>query len=880
MGFLQGGFSQLAANARFTPNCLGILDLGQSGWAASLLVVPGRGGGQPGQIRDNSAVPEIGPRNEPARGASHWPAPQEFAFVELVSRRRHRPLEKGKRCRSRAEIEKERRERFEKCQREIDAIVAEYHDRFPEALAKCIGAIYARYSSRFQDSIADQVRSLFEEAIRQGIFVPRENIFFDMAIRGCQNRRPGFSELQAATEARRFDILLVLSTSRLFRKQYKAMQFVEEEIVERGLHCLFKNWVDTRDEKQWRLKLQFAAAMDEAATGMNAENVRAAHISLLAKRRVYSTLSFGFRGEPIPGEFTKRGTPQRLIVICEEAAAYVKLIFRWFVDCLVPMDEIARRLNDDPNAPPPPKSITGLWEHRSVREVLEDERHRGQWDYGKDETKWLSKKDYSVKIPRDNPLASFRFEELRIISDEVWYAAQRILAEQPGKGRKPKDGDRRSRPRLLNKLFYCPNHDQPLYVGGTNGKTMFCKVCRCTAKAKRPLFTALNRKLALQRTCETLANLICGDKNLVQDIICACQLHVEELGRPDPLGLEQLKSAEAKLTKQIEFIMRNAGTTDDEQAEASAVLRDLRAQRVQGRAKIEAYEAIMNQKTEVPSESQVLALMDRWGGIFMKACLGDCEESIGEAREIVWRLTGGRIDLYQMGDATARRGWLQGRFKLRLLDVYVEELCGGQPAIGDRGVEVMIDYRKPRPSAEQAERAYELCQQGLLKAKIADMLEVSRSRLTKLLHDAYAARGEQMPDGRTRRSQLPVKHLKTPVYQQIADRSIALMQGKGFTDGKIGEKLGGHSAFVVGQAIRWWHESRGLPVPTSQERRLARAMLAKTLIDRGREMQSVAKELDCSTNTLRRLLDIAYLSQGQMRPDGRSRRHEGGGEGS
>jgi hypothetical protein len=57
-------------------------------------------------------------------------------------------------------------------------------------------------------------------------------------------------------------------------------------------------------------------------------------------------------------------------------------------------------------------------------------------------------------------------------------------------------------------------------------------------------------------------------------------------------------------------------------------------------------------------------------------------------------------------------------------------------------------------------------------------------------------------------------------------------------------------------------------------------MLAKNLVDGGREMQSVAEELDCSTNTLRRLLDLAYLSQGQMRPDGRARRHDGGGAGS
>jgi len=45
--------------------------------------------------------------------------------------------------------------------------------------------------------------------------------------------------------------------------------------------------------------------------------------------------------------------------------------------------------------------------------------------------------------------------------------------------------------------------------------------------------------------------------------------------------------------------------------------------------------------------------------------------------------SGGRIELYQCGESKARRGWLQGRFKVRLLSVIAEELTGASLAQDD-----------------------------------------------------------------------------------------------------------------------------------------------------------------------------------------------------
>ena len=114
----------------------------------------------------------------------------------------------------------------------------EFHEKLPRQRAKGLGGLYARYSSRFQDSLADQVRTLFEAAHQLGIFIPREHIYFDLAVKGYQDRRPGLAALRQAIAEKKFDTFLVFSTNRLFRRTYKSLQFVEEQLVEKGIRDL------------------------------------------------------------------------------------------------------------------------------------------------------------------------------------------------------------------------------------------------------------------------------------------------------------------------------------------------------------------------------------------------------------------------------------------------------------------------------------------------------------------------------------------------------------------------------------------------------------------------------------------------------------------
>src|SRR5262249_31344050 len=98
-----------------------------------------------------------------------------------------------------------------------------------------------------------------------GVFVPRDHICFDLAARGCKERRPGLQRLRQLLGSGGVQVLLVFTTNRLYRKTYKALQFVEEEVVERGIRCLFvKYGVDSADEKRWRPLLQLCDRIPRA----------------------------------------------------------------------------------------------------------------------------------------------------------------------------------------------------------------------------------------------------------------------------------------------------------------------------------------------------------------------------------------------------------------------------------------------------------------------------------------------------------------------------------------------------------------------------------------------------------------------------------------
>jgi hypothetical protein len=741
------------------------------------------------------------------------------AALDLLAFCGSRPRSRRKGPRGRDETEEDRRRLEEETAREIDQLAREFHDQLPRQQARSTGAIYARYSSRFQHSIADQVRSLFQAAVRENIFVPREHVFFDVAVRGCKERRTGLQALRTLLAGKRIQVLLVFTTNRLYRKTYKALQFVEEEVVERGIRCLFlKSGVDSADEKRWRMLLQLHAMTDEFVSGMYADNVRAAHEGLLHKKLVFGTITFGYRAREVPGAPTRRKRARCEYEIDPEAAGWVRKSFTWYVEEGLPIAEIIRRLNDDDSAPLGPKAVSGRWSRLAVGLLLSNPCYRGLWMYGKTKMVWQSRKDYSRQVPRDRPLGEQQFEELRIISDEQWYRAQKRLAEEPrGGGRRPKDGNRKTRPKLLNGFFYCAEHGRRLHVGGTQGLLMVCPVCQDLPAEQRPLYSQLNRVLALRLTCQKLAELIRPDPALIRDVIAACQQEAIRCQQPDPTRLAEARARHEKLGRQIQFVFENVGDSDDDRREAEETLRRLRSERAQAATDLARLEAETSRSVAIPTAQEVERLLARMGDILAGAGEATTPEDEGMTRQVVELLTGGRIDLVQQGERRAQRGWLRGRFRLRLLSQLVAQATGGPCGEGGDGTEVVIDYRTPTEAEVWADPVKHYYDEGMLIKAIASKLNINRNLARKALECWFERRGERPPDGRSLRASLDQKHLQRPRYQEIADEAKRLYD-EGLLVGEIARRLQCDKNTLT-KALAYWHTSRGLPVPGGRTRR-------------------------------------------------------------
>jgi hypothetical protein len=716
-------------------------------------------------------------------------------------------------------VDAERQKLHDETDREIDAVVAEFYAILPRERARCVGAIYTRYSSRYQHSITDQVRGCLQTAVQQGIHVPREFVFADLAIRGTKQRRPGLDRLKIVLARKAVKALLILTTNRLSRKTYKALQFVEEEVVGRGIRALFvKSGVDTADEKRWRMLLNQFAGIDEFVSSMYADNIRVAHEGLFQHRLVFGTVTFGYRAVEVPGPPTLQKRPRCQYAIDPEAAPWVVKIYRWFVEDRLHLAEILRRLNADPAAPLGPKAVSGRWTRQALKILLTNPRYRGLWTYGRMETVWQPAQDYARQFRRERPLAEEHFEELRLVSDELWYTAQqRLVAAQANGGRKSTDGDRKTRPLLLNGLFVCAAHRQRLYVGGVHGRTMFCPVCLGLPAAERPLFTQLNRELALRVTCHKLVELVRADAPLTAAVVEAVRQEAEALQKPDPARLSELKTCEEHLTRQIKFILENAGVTQADQDESAVELRRLRAERTRLEAERSALEGRDRQPHELPDEAQILSLLAEMGDILGAAATGADSEGFGAAREVIELLIDGRIELTQQGERKPQRGWLRGRFRVNVLSAVAGKLLGGASAGGGSAAVVEIDFREPPEVERWVDRVKELYDRGRLVKAIAAELGIHRNLVREALDVWFQRQGQRLPDGRSRRAQLEHKHLEPPLYQRVAEQVKNLeTQGRLLQD--IASELG-LALNTVTRALAFWRKSNGAEREDGRSRR-------------------------------------------------------------
>jgi site-specific DNA recombinase len=731
----------------------------------------------------------------------------------LPDRRRLQIAPRRKGPRNKADIERDKRERWDRTCREVDEVYAEYLARFPRDQATVTGVVYARFSTRFQDSIADQVRTVLEHALKLRIFVPREFVFFDLAIRGFKRNRDGLARVESVLNSKRARVLLLFSTSRLFRKTYRTLEFVDR--IHKGLEvrCIFvKSGVDTNDKERWEVLLATQSMLDQFVVTMNIANIQAAQEGLLNKQLVFGTVSFGYTGIAIDGQFTKLGRPRRRIAIDPETSRVVAMIFSWYVESELTINEIVHRLNSDPDMPLPSGATSGQWNRRVVAKLLRNPRYRGLWRYGVVESVYLPDKDYTRQRLRAEPLKEIQLDELRIESDEIWFAAQRRLAQRSvsSGGRPAVDPDRCQRPKVINDFFICPPHSR-MHVSGSYGKYMHCPVCNRLPWEERNLVSDLDRGLAFELVCRKLSELLEGDQKLIEDALAACALEVEAAQRPDPARLVPLKARLDQLQRSIDFTRRNPGESEEEQADAARFVKEQQRDRAIVAAEKSQLEALMARVPKMPGLEEVQDLVAGLSKILLQAAEGVDEMDQAALRQILELLTGGTIEMYQMGERLPQRGWLQGRFDVRLLPYLVEHLTGAAATLADT-VPVVIDFVRTLSIDVDAAYAWQLAMaENWQNQQIATELGCCKTYVTNLLKHAAAERGVPFEDGRKRRARVKRPPRKPRPFPNLSDEVKRRLDSGEVTDDVAASLEVGHDTLRA--AYVWWHASRGLPVP-------------------------------------------------------------------
>jgi DNA invertase Pin-like site-specific DNA recombinase len=660
----------------------------------------------------------------------------------------------------------------------------------PKTVASVICASYSRFSSDGQRevSIRQQQRKCCERATRNEQRISRELEFYDEAVSGTRRHRKGLDAMLAAAEEGRFQVLYFYNLSRLARESVITMPLLKKLVYTYKVRVISVTEGIDSDLDSWEVIATVLSLVHERYIKDLANAVLRGQEDAVLAGFCVGDYCFGYKSEVVPGtEKGRRGRnakPRTTYVIDDETAAWVIRIFNWFVHEGQSLSWIARELNRL-GAPKDHRATTKLWHHQYLPRLLRRKKYVGWWPWG--EKKNVRDPSTGQITQEDRPKEECEkwlrhFPHLQLIDDDTFEQAERLLQEneekceasrkQNGQLHGSKPGADRQHPRhLLSVLIRCGECGRTFYVGGANGKYLFCPgyrlgVCGCKTtlrrdRAERMILDEIGRRI--------LANPTWRDV-VIEEMRRAWKVQESQL----PSELAAAEKALADVDRRIKRLLDKIEDGFDD-PELGTRLAERRAEKRKRTQELERIKRKDENRLPAPTEAwvdeQLRNLGDRLSG------------ATPAAAHALRELVGGEIVVTEVRLPGRERHYLQGRFAIRTaalvnsLDTSHRVAESDIHAEEDRqGEEIVIDFREPSPSEEKSERAFELDQKGWLRAEIAREVACSKSRLTKLLGDAYARRGLEMPDGRTRRSTLDKKHQSQPLYQVISDEVFTLLE--------------------------------------------------------------------------------------------------------
>lgn len=618
------------------------------------------------------------------------------------------------------------------------------------------GVVYARYSTEEQNpkSIDDQDRFCRKQLAVYGLDGAQVELLCDQELSGELRSRPGINQLKAGIDARRWDFIIAEDSSRLFRDPAACHELVGAADDEGIRVILPGDQIDTQSE-DWQDRLLDAQQHHARSNYFTRRRIKRSHDGLWEMGAAIGHIAPGYQRratypatarEPERGPFYDEVDPQWSPIVVE---AFQKIaagdppwsVAKWLTDC--GLSKCANQQRPE-------------WSVANVIALIRRPVYRGEQHFRKQVQKKLNRTGKSRPVDNDpGKVLKRAMPQLRIVSDEVWYAANAAIdARRSGtrrlKGRNhPLAGKPRDSRGPLSTIFVCGVCGAKMHAEGRNEGGYRCSAARrgtCWNKA-----TALRQFTHGQIGQAIVQRLLSADgllEAMCRHIEAEMRSEAPHQRRRDKL-VAQLGDVEAKRNRLLEAI--EAGAND--LSTITARLRDREQELARLQAELDALNARDNVAVTLPTRQQLTE--------HIQACSAKLLDLHPEIASLLRRLLPTAIRAVPYRQFGSDKIVLRAEFDLNLVALLPDELYrllqrGDEPTIGQRfQVEhVVVDLFAMQDIPRHAMRAADLRDAGQTYKAIGEALGVTLRKaelavqLGKSMHaagvsDAYTQVTEQ-----------------------------------------------------------------------------------------------------------------------------------------
>ena len=391
---------------------------------------------------------------------------------------------------------------------------------------------YQRYSSKLQDrsSIDDQLRNCRDFVQARGWSLLEDYCRSDKAISGASLfARKGLQSLieDAKKTPRPFDCVLIDSTSRFGRNLSDVLR-MSDILRHHGIFLYFiAERLDSRDPG-YRLQLIMHGMKDEDFLTAHRHNVFRGMKGKVLDGYYVCAAPYGYRIERVDdGKHTR----SKLVIDDEEASTVIDIYTMRAGG--TGYSGIARDLNKKEVPGPNGK----YWSYTSVRSILANPVYLGivYWNSTSQTTNPETGQKYYFKTPKAQ-IVEVLHPELRIISDELWHAAQNISEKMKTFGRARLGGVARTQNkivRLFSGLLKCGVCGGSIAIIGGHGAEYYgCRACRQDGTCENRL--TIRRDRLEQQLLDAMIKKLQMD--LVEAALTGLKAEIDELFKKDCPG--------------------------------------------------------------------------------------------------------------------------------------------------------------------------------------------------------------------------------------------------------------------------------------------------------------------------------------------------------